>query len=199
MVQSAQYEPPRFTYADYLQWSDAERWELVNGEAFCMTPAPTTTHQRVVLEIGTQLRGLLRGHKCEAFIAPFDVRFCEPGTPDEEVRDILQPDIVVVCDPKKIDERGCKGAPDFIVEITSPSTSARDKTVKLGVYEKYGVREYWIVDLQTKLVSVYLFDAASGRYAPPSVLEMQGKRAVVALAGLEVDLDEVLAESKVGE
>ncbi|HBF33297.1 TPA: Uma2 family endonuclease, partial [Candidatus Sumerlaeota bacterium] len=160
---------------------------------------PTTTHQRVIGRLFNYISRFLDGKRCEVFIAPFDVRFCEPGTPDEEVRDILQPDIVVVCDPKKIDERGCKGAPDFIVEITSPSTSARDKTVKLGVYEKYGVREYWIVDLPANTLSVYLFDAATKRYAPPLVLEMQGKRAVAALPGLEIDLSNVLPRTQVGE
>ncbi|MCP4693168.1 MAG: Uma2 family endonuclease, partial [Desulfobacterales bacterium] len=112
-----------YTYADYLTWTDDERWELIDGEPYNMSPAPSTAHQRVLMKFINQIENFLSDRKCEAFPAPFDVRFPGEVEAPEDIIDVVQPDISVICDPSKIDEKGCLGAPDFIAEIISPSTA----------------------------------------------------------------------------
>lgn len=144
-----------YTYADYLSWDDDERVELINGN-IVMRGSPSATHQRIFGSLYFQIYGFLQGKPCEAFSAPFDVRLFEKdGDNPNDVDTVVQPDIFVFCN-KKIDENGCKGAPDLIIEILSPSNFRHDKIVKLNLYNQAGVREYWIVDPEGKKVEVYL-------------------------------------------
>src|SRR6185295_13771701 len=115
------------------------------GEVYDMTPAPSTKHQRIIGELYRMLGNFLEGKKCEVFVAPFDVRLSEHNASDFEVFNVVQPDISIFCDEKKIDEKGAKGAPDFVVEILSPSTSKKDLSRKLLLYQKFKVKEYWII------------------------------------------------------
>ena len=124
------------------------------------------------------------------FHAPFDVRFPKNDEADEDVASVVQPDIVVICDPSKLDERGCRGAPDFIVEILSPPTAAKDQIQKLDLYEKSGVTEYWIVHPADNTLTVRVLDA-DGSYGKPRIFEGKGKRHTSVLPGLEIDLDEI--------
>jgi len=132
-----------FTYKDYKKWNDGVRYELIHGEAYMMS-APGIWHQRIVLSLGSQLSQFLNGKSCEAFVAPFDVRlFYEK---DESDKTIVQPDIFVVCDPEKTTGgHGVKGAPDFIIEILSEFNVGMDLIDKKFLYEKAGVKEYWII------------------------------------------------------
>jgi Uma2 family endonuclease len=139
-------DQPRFTYGDYIQWSGDERWELIDGIAYLMSPAPSRAHQRLQYEIARQLGNQLEGHPCELAGAPFDIRLPESDEADEDVPVVVQPDLAIFCDPNKTDEKGGRGAPDFIIEILSPATASRDKTLKAKLYERHGVREYWIID-----------------------------------------------------
>jgi len=141
-------EKQLYTYADYYEWDDGERWELIDGVPYMMSPAPTTAHQKISRELTYQLTAFLKGKKCELFAAPFDVRLNADG--DDNT--VVQPDLVVICDRSKINDRGCKGAPDLVVEILSPSTARHDRMVKFKLYRKAGIREYWIVDPDTKTV-----------------------------------------------
>lgn len=160
----------KFTYADYLSWPDEERWELIEGEAWDMSPAPGTDHQKVLREIFGRFYEYLQGKNCELFPAPFDVRFQEPNElSDEEILTVVQPDLVVICDPSKIDERGCAGAPDIAVEILSPSTAYKDETMKLKLYEKHGVKEYWIVNPEAQYIMIYRLDRE--KYSKPEYLK----------------------------
>jgi len=135
----------RYTYADYLTWVDDKRRELINGFVNLMTPAPARLHQKVSGYIFNKLYNYLSDKKCEVYSAPFDVRLHKNGEKtDDKIYDVVQPDITVVCDPEKLDDRGCIGAPDLIVEILSPSTSKRDLSDKYKLYEQSGVKEYWI-------------------------------------------------------
>jgi Uma2 family endonuclease len=143
-----------FTYSDYLRWPDDERWEIINGEAYAMTPAPTTRHQKISLYLGYQFAGFFKGKGCEPFAAPTDVVFDE--------KNIVQPDLLVVCDQNKITEKNIQGAPDLIVEIISPSTALKDKREKRSLYERFGVREYLIVYPVEELVE--RFALTDGRY-----------------------------------
>jgi Uma2 family endonuclease len=149
-----------FTYADYVTWPDEERWELIEGIAFDMSPAPSRYHQEILGNLFLELnkRPVDKGKKCKAYVAPFDVRLPEGIQTDEEILSVVQPDISVICDPEKLDDKGCKGAPDFIVEITSPATAKKDMKYKLLLYEKHGIPEYWIVHPEEHIVMVYKLD-----------------------------------------
>lgn len=128
----------RYTYSDYLSWSDEERWELIDGKAYSMSPAPSFKHQNITGNFYHILKNKLKGKSCIPGIAPTDIVLSE--------HDVVQPDVFVVCDRKKITEANIQGAPDLIIEVLSPSTALKDKREKKRLYEKYGVSEYIIID-----------------------------------------------------
>jgi Uma2 family endonuclease len=134
-----------YSYADYLTWRIKDRVELIKGKIFAMSPAPASRHQRISWNISFELGKFLDNSPCEVFYAPFDVRL-ERTESDEQIRTVVQPDICVICDISKIDERGCSGAPEVVVEILSPGNSKREMKTKYELYEEAGVLEYWIID-----------------------------------------------------
>ena len=144
------------TYADYLAWPEDVRYELIDGTAYLMAPAPTLAHQDVVGEIYFQLRQALQGKSCRAFIAPVDVRLPKADEADDQVDTVLQPDVLVVCDPSRLDRRGVRGAPDLVVEVLSSSTASHDHLWKRRVYERSGVREYWLVHPIDRMITAVL-------------------------------------------
>jgi Uma2 family endonuclease len=143
-----------YTYADYCTWDDSERWELIDGISYAMSPAPSPVHQRVSSRLHLQLASFLKGKPCEVFSAPFDVRL-NADTDDDTV---VQPDLLVVCDKSKLDDRGCNGAPDMVIEILSLTTARRDTHIKFQLYQQAGVREYWIVHPETKTVQTHVLE-----------------------------------------
>ena len=183
----------RFTYGDYLTWDDDERWEIIDGVPYDMSPAPTAAHQRILGELHLQFGAWLKGKSCRLYFAPFDVRLPEAGESDDQVETVVQPDLSIICDKTKLDKAGCRGAPDLAVEILSPGTARKDLTVKFARYERAGVREYWIVDPEGKSVRIFTL-GVDGRYGPPRLF-MEGDRATVGIfPDLEIDLAEVFAE-----
>ncbi len=150
----------RYTYNDYLTWQFDEMVELIRGKIFRMSPAPLSAHQWISGEIYVQIYDYLRGKKCKAFYAPFDVRLPLPRDKqtDTKIDTVVQPDICVICDLSKIDRRGCLGAPDWIIEILSKSTSKKDMIDKFDVYQNAGVKEYWVVHPETEMVSAFVLD-----------------------------------------
>jgi len=189
----------RYTYGEYCTWGDDERWEIIDGVAWDMSPAPNTDHQRISLAIASRFERFLQGKACEAFAAPFDVVL--PDVPDqreEESPTVVQPDISVICDPSKITEAGCTGAPDLVVEILSPTTSRKDMVVKRDLYERHGVREYWIVDPGNRYILAYAVDER-GAYPDDPVLYAIGAKPgrplleSSVLPGFTLDLREVFA------
>ncbi len=120
-------KPDRFTYGDYRRWPENERWELIGGEVHDMCPAPARVHQDFVVELAIQIGSFLRDKPCRLYIAPFDVRLPEADETDDEVNTVVQPDVVVICDPAKLDDKGCRGAPDWIIEVLSPRTAVKDQ------------------------------------------------------------------------
>ncbi|OQA20024.1 MAG: hypothetical protein BWY64_00485 [bacterium ADurb.Bin363] len=156
-----------YTFADYMTWPDNELWEIIDGIPYNMAP-PSTGHQLISGELYRQIANYLVGKTCMVFAAPFGVRFPEEDEPDEFIKDALMPDITVVCDRKKLDEKGCRGSPDFIVEILSPSTAKKDMKSKRQLYQKSGVKEYWIVDPVHKTVQVYTLNE-QGKYGFPEI------------------------------
>jgi Uma2 family endonuclease len=180
----------RYTYADYLTWLDDKRRELINGFIKMMsTPAPL--HQEISMNLSGKLHHIIRKNngKCKVYPAPFAVRLPKNGEKeDNRIYTVVQPDICIVCDPSKIDRRGCLGAPDFIVEIQSPSTSKYDLTVKFHLYEASGVREYWIV-VPSGTVQVFLLQP-DGKYDSGTKYET-GKVPVHIFDGIEIDLKDI--------
>lgn len=147
-----------YTYADYLLWNFNERVELIKGKIFKMSPAPSTFHQRISGELSYLLSKVFRKSKCQLFVAPFDVRLInyKESTQDNKIITVVQPDLCVVCDSNKLDEKGCIGSPDLIIEILSPGNSNREMTIKFDLYEENGVKEYWIVNQSEKTILVYV-------------------------------------------
>jgi len=156
----------KFTYADYLTWTGDERWELIDGVAYDMTPAPDVNHQVIVGNTYQIISEHLEEKNCRVFLAPIDVRLPESDAADDAVYTVVQPDVVVVCDPEKIEKRGIIGAPDLVVEVLSESTAYKDETEKLNLYERHGVKEYWIVNPGAKYINVFQLKF-SGRYSKP--------------------------------
>ena len=185
-----------YTYANYLTWQLGEMKELIRGKIFKMSPAPGSMHQRVSGNIFGQLWNYLHGKPCQVFSAPFDVRLpaSQRSKSDQDITTVVQPDLCVVCDPSKIDERGCLGAPDWIIEILSRHTSAKDLNEKFEVYEEAGVREYWVVHPQEQTVLVYTLNQ-KGKYQgilKPYVRTDKVSSSV--LPGIAIDLSKVFTD-----
>ena len=193
MTEAAVKRDSRYTYADYLAWPADERWELISGVAYNMTPAPSTEHQRLSKRLLVQFEIHLRGRRCEVFYAPYDVRLPAAGETEEATSTVVQPDLVVICDPAKIDDRGCKGAPDLVIEILSPDSVVRDMKEKFLLYERAGVLEYWVVYPAEKMVMVFR-QGAEGTYGRPANYTSEDRVPVGVLPELEIDLATVFAE-----
>ena len=182
----------RYTFADVLTWEENDRIEIINGEPVMMAP-PGTAHQLISFEIGRQLGNYLEGKKCRAIPAPFAVRLFEKdGDSPEDVDTMVEPDISIVCDPSKLDKHGCKGAPDMVVEVLSPSTQRHDRLVKLALYQRAGVREYWIVEPETQTVQVFL--QQDGSLHLHEVYDRAGVARVNVLEGCFIELGKVFPE-----
>ena len=148
-----------YTYADYLQWNFRERLELIRGHIFKMSPAPATKHQVATGNLFSSLHTFLKKKKCKAFVAPFDVRLpVKNRKKDSEVTTVVQPDICVICDETKIDERGCCGAPDLVIEILSPGNSSHEVNTKFALYEEAGVKEYWLINPVEENLVVFILN-----------------------------------------
>lgn len=146
-----------YSYASYLRWQFDERVELIKGKIFQMG-APTTKHQVCIGDIFVALHQFLKGKQCRVFISPFDVRFPERSLADREVFTVLQPDICVVCDESKIDGKGCIGAPDIVIEVLSPGNNKKDLNFKYEIYERAGVREYWVLNPSEQSLLKYVLN-----------------------------------------
>jgi Uma2 family endonuclease len=183
-------EKHSFTYADYKGWElkEGERWEIIYGEAYAIS-APNTRHQEILMELAWQFHNFLKGKHCKVYPALFDVRLFYAE--DESDDTVVQPDIVVICDEKKRGPEGCRGVPDLVVEILSPSNTAIEMEHKRKLYQEAGVREYWLVDPENKSLAVYrsqndeiLTNTYGGNDTAP----------VAILPGLNIPLAEVFAE-----
>jgi Uma2 family endonuclease len=182
----------RHNYGEYLRWPEDVRYELIDGEAYLMAPPTSTNHQQLVGELFRQVADALENGPCAVFVAPFDVRLPRAGQSDEETDTVVQPDLTIVCDPAKIDARGCRGAPDWVIEVLSPATAAHDQTVKLAAFERAGVRECWFVHPTDRTVAVYRLQ--NGAYGRAAITELTGALAAGAVPGVSIAWDRVLRE-----
>ncbi|SDW09796.1 Uma2 family endonuclease [Thiocapsa roseopersicina] len=174
-----------FNYGDYCLWPEDERWELIDGEAFAMAPAPTRLHQEFVVELVAQIHPKLAGSGCRVYVAPFDVRLPKNDEADARVETVVQPDVAVICDSHKLDAKGCRGAPDWIVEILSSSSAVHDQVRKRALYERHGVREYWLLHPIDRVLTIYRL-GADGAYGKPDVQGLEGQTPVGVIDGLEI-------------
>ena len=181
-----------YTFADILAWEGNERVEIINGEIFLMA-SPFRVHQEISGELFRQLANFLEGKKCRAIPAPFAVRpFERDGDFPEDVDTMVEPDISVVCDPDKLDKYGCRGAPDLIIEILSPSSRRHDRITKLNLYQRAGVREYWIVNPEDRTVQVMLLDS-KGYLRIHEDYGQEDTAVVNVLEGCTIDLTKVFS------
>ena len=180
------------TYAEYLTWPEDVRYELIDGVAYMMAPpAPTLDHQDFAGEIYFQLRQALEGKPCRVFIAPVDVRLPKANEKDELIDTVVQPDVLVVCDQHKLDrKRGVRGAPDFAVEVLSPSTASHDHVRKRRVYERAGVKEFWLVHPTDRILTIYQLE--EDKFGKPEVCELSGETPVGVLPGVAIVWDDLI-------
>ena len=183
----------RFTYKDYLLWSDDERWELINGIAYDMSPAPSRWHQSLSSFLHITIGMHLEGSSCQVFSAPFDVRLPGGFKADDNVDTVVQPDISVFCDEKKLDDRGGNGAPDLVIEILSPSTASKDLKEKFFLYERVGVKEYWVADPFNRTITVFILEE-NKRYSRGVVYAGDDVLKTELFEGLEIKMEEVFAD-----
>ncbi|WP_057976969.1 Uma2 family endonuclease [Caloramator mitchellensis] len=180
-----------YTYKDYINIDGDSRVELIDGQFFAMSPAPSRIHQKIVTE-GARIIGNFiaeKGLNCEVYVAPFDVRLIDEGGSEDTCKNVVQPDISVVCDKNKLDDKGCKGAPDFIIEVVSPSNASIDYVKKLYLYEKFKVKEYWIINPDSKNVLVYTLNN-EGQYGEPQKYRLDEQVQCNLFKELEFRLDE---------
>ena len=182
----------RYTLADALTWDENERVELIYGVPYMMSP-PIRVHQEILMELVVQIRTYLSGKKCRVYPAPFAVRLFESnGDHPQNVDTMVEPDISVVCDSDKLDKIGCKGAPDFVVEILSPSSLRHDRVTKFNLYQEAGVREYWIVDPESQTVQVFLLK--DGHFRAVELYNADAVAEVIVLPGCRISLSDVFSK-----
>ncbi|WP_018212068.1 Uma2 family endonuclease [Desulfitobacterium hafniense] len=191
MGQPNKHSGHKFTYKDYLAWPEEEQWELIDGIPYSMTPAPSTQHQKVVTILVALFYNAFKGSPCQVFGAPFDVRL--PEKDRDEIISVVQPDLTIVCDRDKLDDKGCLGSPDLIVEVTSPSTLRKDIKEKFHLYEKAGVKQYWIIYLEQKTVVIFKLDK-DGRFGRPDIYGESDTIQVKESVSISIDLAEVFAD-----
>jgi Uma2 family endonuclease len=179
-----------FTYADYKDWNPAEtgRYEIIYGVAYAMA-GPSAQHQSMLMELAKQIAVYLTGKPCKVYPAPYDVRLFYKDDESDDI--VVQPDISIVCDEKKRGPEACRGAPDFVAEILSPSNTASEMERKFKLYRQAGVREYWVLDPGSKILHTHRFEGDqilsrfynTGETAPIDIL-----------SGLKISLEPVFAE-----
>jgi Uma2 family endonuclease len=187
MGSTAEKIEKRFTYAEYRKWDDSERWELIDGVPYNMTPAPTTRHQSILTKLVSRIDAFLAGKTCKPFVAPTDVVFDEYN--------VVQPDLLVVCDLSKITEANIQGAPDLVVEILSPATSRKDRREKMALYERFGVREYIVIDPANETVERFVH--VDGHYGSPDVFGWDEAMTTSVFPELELKLWEIFEKERV--
>jgi len=192
------YAPCRYSYADYLTWTDDKMREIIDGVVYLFA-APLREHATAIISFLHRALPFVkrRKGKCKIYTAPFDVRLpIDDETANDKIYNVVQPDICVICDPAKLDKNGCIGAPDLVVEVISPSTNKRDLNEKFNLYEKAGVKEYWVVFPKDKAVTVFLLQP-DGKYDDGITYEIDRgttKVPVQTLEGLVIDLEELFED-----
>lgn len=188
-MENLAHEMKKYTYEDLLKIDDGNRYELIDGQLYLMS-SPTTKHQEVVGTIYVQLYNYLIGKKCKVFVSPLDVCLSGVRNPKKEYN-VLEPDVMVVCDESKISDKAIEGAPDIIIEVVSPSSRKHDTFVKFNLYQYYGVKEYWIIDLEAEVIYQYILNEKN-IYTLPKTYEITEDVKVNRLKNCTISLRELL-------
>lgn len=186
-----------YTYADYLRWQFDDMVELLRGKVFRMSPAPNRMHQRVSRQLCTTLFSYFNKKSCEVYNAPFDVRLLDrvkSTQSNKEITTVVQPDICVICDPAKLDDQGCIGAPDLIVEIVSPGNSKKEVDLKYRLYQESGVREYWIVYPAYQQIQQFVLDENDFQFRLHKIYAGDGQITAFIFPELVMDIEEIFLE-----
>jgi Uma2 family endonuclease len=181
-----------YTYADYMTWRFEQMVELIRGRLFITSPSPASRHQRISSNLMGRIQPHFSSGHCQVFHAPFDVRLVKSGREDSDIVTVVQPDICVICDESKIDERGCLGSPDWIIEILSPATAKKDFNEKLNLYQENGVREYWIVNPDANVVHQFI-PAENGEYIQNGIFSRSQTVQPHIFPELNIELERVFA------
>lgn len=181
-----------YTYYDYLNFPNDEFVEIIDGKIFAMSPAPSRIHQELIMEISAELRNYIKSNKgqCKVYPAPFDVVLINENENENDSKNIVQPDISVICDKNKLIDKGCFGSPDMIVKIVSKFNPGNDYVKKLYLYEKYKVKEYWIVNPMKKNILVYTLTESG--YNQPDLYTFNDKIKVNIFNNLEIDFNGII-------
>ncbi len=195
----------KFTYTEYCRWPENERWELIDGIAYDMSPAPSSAHQSISVILSSKIHFFLHDKPCSIFTAPFDVYFQTfPKQDFNTINTIVQPDLSVICDSSKIISKGCLGAPDLIVEILSPSTNKKDLNEKFQLYERSGVKEYWVIDPGNKYIEIFhlqIKEKETGKYDNGTIIPPVGRQEENTIAtsevlkGFQIDVNELFVST----
>jgi len=186
-----------YNYADYLSWQFDGVIELIRGKIMAMTPAPNSTHQTIITNLGGALYNFFRNKPCKLFYAPFDVRLYDrkkSSVANQDIYSVVQPDICIICDKSKIDSKGCLGSPDWIIEILSRGNSKTDMQLKFQLYQESGVKEYWLVYPYEKAVHQFLLDEQSGKYQLQNMYAGDDTAMPVLFPDCRIDLLEVFED-----
>lgn len=180
-----------YTYADYISYSENERIEIIDGKIYAMSPAPSRIHQKLIVELSTILNNYIKSNKgpCEVYVSPFDV-FLTDNEDIQNCKNIVQPDISVICDKNKLNDKGCIGAPDMIIEVVSPYNPSNDYVRKLSVYEQFKVREYWIINPMEQTIVIYKLDDTM-QYTAPKFYTFKDKIKVGIYDNLEINFNDL--------
>jgi Uma2 family endonuclease len=195
MADPARASDGRFTYGEYKLWPEDDRWELIGGVAYQMS-APTRKHQALAGLIHGRLFAFLEGKPCKVYISPFDVLLPELSEiDDDDVTNVVQPDVVVFCDKDKLTKAGARGAPDVAFEVLSPSTTKKDLREKFDLFQRMGVREYWLIDPAGSWIN-RLNRGDNGLFGEPEVrdpVRIKGKIPSLVLEGFAIDPEDLFA------
>ncbi len=181
-----------YSYASYLRWEFEERLEIIKGQIYKMG-VPSTSHQTVAGTIFVHIFLHLKGNSCRVFIAPFDVRLTHQSKEDKDITTVVQPDLCVICDPGKIDDKGGIGAPDVVVEVLSPGNNRKELQIKYALYEEFGVKEYWIVHLIKKIILKHVLNV-EGKYSTEGPFTVKDQLTSSVLPGFNLDIEALFNE-----
>lgn len=184
--------PKVYTYADYLEFPEDARVELIDGVIYNMSPAMSRIHQEIIFELTLVIGNYIKQNNkpCKIYTAPFDVVFVEEGQDESKAINVVQPDISIICDKKKLTDRGCIGAPEMIIEVVSQNNPAHDYIRKLNLYTQFGVKEYWIVNPYEQNIFVYVYRPETG-YSYPKVYTFNDKVKVSLFEDLIIDFSQI--------
>ncbi|MEN8259804.1 MAG: Uma2 family endonuclease [Pseudomonadota bacterium] len=186
-----------YTYADYLTWQLDEAVELIKGRILLMSPAPNVKHQSIVTSLGRILSNYFHKKPCKLFFAPFDVSLYDREksiVANKDIQSVVQPDLCVICATSKLNEQGCIGAPDWVIEILSKNNSKREMQTKYALYEESGVKEYWLVYPYEKAVHQFVLNEVTDRYQLINMFSDEDKASPALFTDLAVDLTEVFID-----